>query len=273
MRVSSGMLSTQECAALADVGLRQVSEVIGGIGIAVRQRGFFSTGGSAPGFPSGWQGGPGGGPPPIYTSSTGRSGVPDKIAAMRSGFRTALARLVEEARAVGADGVIDLRMDQRRIATGGASVWSFLATGTAVRSMGGTRAATPFTSALSAAQVASALRCGWVPVSYLACPVMAVRWVEPASRQAQRLSSDNGEVVAYSETVNVCRRQAGADFAAAARAVGADGAVMAEMTLQLGPARDLAEVSVVITGTALVRFSGHDVPASLTIIPMDRGSR
>ena len=272
MRVSSGMLSTPECVALAGVGFRQVSEVMGGVVISVQERGFFSTGLAAPPkFPRGWQGGSDGAAPPIYTSSSGRSSVPSKITAMRSGIRTALARLVEEARAVGADGVIAVRMDQTRTATGGTSIWSFLATGTAVRSLGGTHASTPFTAALSATQTASALRGGWVPLSYLTSQVMAVRWVEPASRKQERLSSANGEIGAYSDTVNVCRRQASADFAEAARAVGADGAVLADMRLELGEARDLAEVSVVVTGTALVRFTGHGVPAPLTIMPLGGG--
>jgi uncharacterized protein YbjQ (UPF0145 family) len=268
------MLSAQECAALAGVGFRQVSEVIGGVGIAVAPRGFFWTGSARPNYPAGWQGGPDDGAPPIYTSSTSGSRVPARIMAMRSGLRTALARLVEEARAVGADGVINVRMDQTTsVAAAGASIWSFLATGTAVRSIGRTRASTPFTSALSANQTALALRCGWAPVSYLACPVMAARWVESASRQQERLSSGNGEVVAYAETVNVCRRQAGADFAAASRAVGADGAVLTEMTLELGPAKDLAEVSVLATGTALIRFDDHEMPAPLPVIPMDGDRR
>jgi uncharacterized protein YbjQ (UPF0145 family) len=268
MRVSSGMLSAPECAALAGVGFRQVSEVIGGVAISVQESGFFSAGLATPAkFPRGWQGGSDGAAPPIYTSS-GRSSVPSRIRAMRSGIRTALARLVEEARAVGADGVIDIRMDQTRTASAGISIWSFLASGTAVRSIGETHAATPFTSALSATQTASALRGGWVPLSYLTCPVMAVRWVEPASRKQERLSSANGEIGAYSDTVNVCRRQAGTDFAAAARAMGADGAVMADLTLELGPARDMAEVSVFATGTALVRFSGRGGPETLTILPL-----
>jgi hypothetical protein len=152
-------------------------------------------------------------------------------------------------------------------------VWSFLATGTAIRATGARHAETPFTAALSAAETASAMRSGFVPVSYLACPVMAIRWVEPASRGQERLSAANGEIEAYTETVNACRRQAAADFARAAHEAHADAAVLTDMTVELGPAKDAAEVTVVITGTALTQFDARSGDAPLRIVSLGVGER
>lgn len=266
--VSSGMLSPQESAALSDVGFRQVSEVIGAVAVRVPAGGFFQTGTGLSSYPRGWQGGPDGGAPPVYTSSTKAPRVPARVSALRTGFRVAIRRLVDEVRAVGGDGVVGLRVEQTTVGGPDNPTWHFLASGTAICSTGSTRAASPFTSALTATQTAVALRAGWVPVSYLACPVMAVRWVEPESRQRERLSAPNGEIDAYSEAVNVCRRQAGADFARAAREVKADAAVMSGMSVQVHSALDLAEVSVLVTGTALAQFRVARPPSPRTIISL-----
>jgi uncharacterized protein YbjQ (UPF0145 family) len=215
--------------------------------------------------------------PRTYTSSLGNIavGTPSTITVLKAGYRTALDRLVAEARAVGADGVVGVRITRGRARTASAvPLLSFLAVGTAVRSVGRTRATTPFTTDLSPAQTAAALRRGWVPVSYLACPVTAIRWVDADSRRQRRISAPNGEIGAHTQAVNHCRHQARTDFTKAARAVHADAAVMRAMTLSLGPSPGVAEVTVVVTGTALARFARRDTSAEpLTIIPLSRVNR
>jgi uncharacterized protein YbjQ (UPF0145 family) len=193
------------------------------------------------------------------------------MTALKEGYRTALSRLVAEARAVGADGVVGIRITRATIRSGTPPLWSFLAVGTAIRSVGRTRAGSPFTTDLSPAQTVAALRGGWVPVSFLACPVKAIRWVDTSSRRQRRITAANGEIDAYTEAVNACRHQARTDFAKAARAVHADAAVMGAMTLRIGPSPGLADVTVVITGTALARFAAGGATAQpLTVIPLSR---
>jgi uncharacterized protein YbjQ (UPF0145 family) len=262
------MVSIGESAALAAVGFVPASEVMGAVAMLAPVSGFFQSGGlGGPTYPRGWQG-HGSNAPPVFTSSTA-SRVPSWVAVLKRAYRLALTRLTDEIRAVGADGAVGIRV-AHTVAGAGSSqvVWRFLATGTAVRSLGPTRAARPFTTSLSAVETAAALRSGWAPVSYLTCPVMAVRWVEPVSRRQERALSGNGEIVAFTETVNACRRQAALDFERDARATGADGAVMDDMRLQVADARDLAQVQVLLAGTALARFGAPQPPASLSVLSL-----
>lgn len=265
--VTSGMVAVRESAALASVGFLPASEVMGAVAMLAPVSGFFQQRAAGRTYPRGWQGS-GSAAPPVFTSSRA-SRVPSRIAVLMKAYGLVLTRLSDEIRAAGADGAVGIRVEHTVVDAGTAqSVWRFLATGTAVRSLGPTRAARPFTTSLSAGQVAAALRNGWAPVTFLACPVMAVRWVEPRSRQQRRTTSSNGEVVAFTETVNACRRQAALDFERDARAAGADGAVMDEMSVEMGAARDLAEVSVMLVGTALARFGVPHSPAPLSILSL-----
>jgi uncharacterized protein YbjQ (UPF0145 family) len=279
-RVTSGLLSVKGAAALSSVGFEQVSEVTGAVAYVVNTAGFYTAGAkplAAPGTDwMAWRPGAARSEPRTFTSSAASVavGTPPTVVALKDGYRTAMSRLVAEARAVAADGVVGVRITRIRTHSGELPLWSFLAVGTAVRSIGRTRAGTPFTTDLSAAQTAAALRGGWVPVSYLACPVKAVRWVDADSRKQRRVSASNGEINAHTEAVNACRHQARTDFAKAARAVHADAAVMSAMTLSLGPSPGLAEVTVVITGTALARFvRGGTTSEPLTIMPLSRVTR
>jgi uncharacterized protein YbjQ (UPF0145 family) len=272
-RVASGLLTVEGSAALSSVGFEQVSEVVGAVAYVVRTTGFYPVGarpwGSARMSPTGVPRSA----PRTYTSSAASVavGTPPSMTALKEGYRTALSRLVAEARAVGADGVVGIRITRATIRSGTPPLWSFLAVGTAIRSVGRTRAGSPFTTDLSPAQTVAALRGGWVPVSFLACPVKAIRWVDTSSRRQRRITAANGEIDAYTEAVNACRHQARTDFAKAARAVHADAAVMGAMTLRIGPSPGLADVTVVITGTALARFAAGGATAQpLTVIPLSR---
>ena len=266
--IASGMVSVGESAALAAAGFGSASEVMGAVAMLAPVSGFFQSGGlGGPTYPRGWQG-HGSVAPPVLTSSRA-SRVPSRVAVLKRAYRLALTRLTDEIRAAGADGAVGIRVEHTVVDAGIAqAVWRFLATGTAVRSLGPTRAVRPFTTSLSAGETAAALLSGWAPVSYLACPVMAVRWVEPASRRQQRALSGNGEVVAFTETVNACRRQAALDFEREARAAGADGAVMDDMSVEVGDARDLSQVHVLLAGTALARFGVPRSPAPLSVLSL-----
>lgn len=261
----SGVLSVQESAALSSAGFSVVSEVMGAVAMRAPATGFFQHPGGGSTYPRGWQG-DGGSPPVLTSASVAR--IPSKVTSLRQGYRTALSRLVDELRAVGADGATGVRVEHTVVEAMDQLVWRFLATGTAVRSTGPVRAARPFTAALSATETAVAIRAGWVPAGYLPCPVMAVRWVEPASRAQERLRAGNSEVTAFTAAVNECRRQAGAAFREAARAVGADAAVMASMDMEVGPAVDLAEVSVMVVGTALKQFRVPDQDTRLSVLSL-----
>ena len=286
-RIRGGLLTVEEAAALASVGFEPVSEVIGAVASTVTPSGFYR---SYPGFfppttpfqrqkyynqphvPA---------PVRTYTSSSSNVsvGVPQSITALKAGYRTALNRLNAEAGAAGADGVVGIRVERTISHSGGTQLWSFVAVGTAVRSTGHTHTANPFTTSMSAAGVAAAVRGGWVPVSLVIAPVMAIRWIDPASRIQSSMTQIRGlavnvEVDAYTDVVNTCRHQARQDFAAAARQVHADGAVLSDMTLEFEADRkeSFCTASVTVTGTAMARLIvRHHPPAPLTIIPLTGG--
>ncbi|HSY16461.1 MAG TPA: heavy metal-binding domain-containing protein [Jatrophihabitantaceae bacterium] len=273
-RVRGGLLSTEEAAALADVGLHPVSEVIGAIASTVSGFGLYGPGSASP-----W-GGSGSGLGLGYrthTSSTSNSryGLPTAVTAFKSGNRSALNRMLAEARAVGADGVVGVKVQRTVSYAGGMQMWSFLAIGTAVRSAGRTHPSVPFTTDLSGAQTAAAIRGGWVPVSYLAVPCIGIRYLDAQSSMQLRALATNGEIDAFSDVVNTTRHQARQDFARAAAEAHADGAVLSGMTLRLEGGLDqitcVAEVT--ITGTALARFRAPATRARtpLMVIPLARG--
>lgn len=276
-RVASGLLSVEESTALSSVGFHPVSEVMGAVAYAVTSGGYYPTGVRPTSY--------GLSSVPWTVRATGRGqrtylsskpnvaiGVPPKVKAFKAGYRTALSRLVEEAQAVGADGVVGVRVKRSRTRSGESPVWSFLAIGTAIRSVGGSRSAKPFTTGLSGAEVTSALWAGWVPISFLACPVVALRWVDQASAVQMTMAAGNGEIAAHTEAVNDCRRQARTDFAEAARHVHADAAVMTAMTIDIA-VRGPAEVTVVLTGTALAQFGRPSPLEPQTVLPLTGSTR
>ena len=283
-RVRGGLLTVEEAAALASVGFEPVTEVIGAVANNVIPYGFYSSGAVpfqrqtfynqpvATGWSGNW------GDVRTYTSSSNSRvvGTPNSIIALKDGYRTALRRLHAEAQAAGADGVVGVTM-QRSVTHGnGGQLWSFLAVGTAVRSTGSTHTTDPFLSGLTAAQSAASIRSGWLPLAVLINPVMAIRWVDPASRWSRQGLAANAEIDAYTDVVNTCRHQARADFERAAATVKADGAVMSSMTLELDAPRDESTCTalVTITGTALARFRlPTPVAAPLMIMPLYRGQK
>jgi uncharacterized protein YbjQ (UPF0145 family) len=263
--VRGGLLSVEEAAALSTVGFEPVSEVLGAVSQAVS----FST--------ASWQG---------QQTTQSRSyraalyrGVvctPPSDIALKTGYRTATSRLIAEARAAGADGVVGLRIERTVVRFDEARQrWDFLAMGTAVRSTGRSHLPEPFTTDLTAAQTAVALRSGWVPVSFLLAPVRGIRVVDAFTRQQRRLRADNGELAAYTKLVAACRSRARRDFGAAAAAVSAGAAVQSGQTLTLeAETSDVAIAEVTITGTALARLGARVAhPHPMTVIPVRAGTR
>jgi uncharacterized protein YbjQ (UPF0145 family) len=285
-RIQSGMQSVGDVAALSSVGFRQVSEVIGAVANSVTPQGFYAaappmgrTASGSAGYRDAEYRGPAGNrylTMPTYTSSTApvSVGTPPTITALKAGYRTALSRLVAEATAVGADGVVGVQLNRTVSQYGGAELWTFLAIGTAIRSVGFAHTEHPFTTDLSGAQVAAGMRNGWIPLTMLIVPCMAIKWIDLASRYQNRRLAPNGEVAALTDLINTCRHQARQDFARSARNAHADAAVLTDMTLSMhhSGAEPVATATVTVSGTALGQFrTRSDNPRSLTIMPLTKG--
>lgn len=186
--------------------------------------------------------------------------------ALKVRYATMLGRLVTEARAIGADGVVGIGIEREERTLGATPLQTLVATGTAVRAIGRVHAEIPFTTDLSGAEVGFALRSGWVPMSLLIVPCMAIRRMDPFSQSQRRRWAKNCEVDAYTDLVNTCRSQARKDFTAEARRIGADGAVLSEIDLQFQPVQTegSATALVTVTGTALAGFR----PPSKQVTPL-----
>ena len=137
----------------------------------------------------------------------------------------AMTRMEEEADALGADGIVGVRLDVNLHAWG-SNVAEFIAIGTAVRHMGGVsfrnKAGRPFQSDLSGQDFWTLLRSGYRPVGF----VMGncVFYVTPATVQASP-QFGNGEAVSYTHALYDARELAIERLQAEAEELGATGIV------------------------------------------------
>jgi uncharacterized protein YbjQ (UPF0145 family) len=177
-----------------------------------------------------------------------------------------------EARAMGADGVVGVRLSVAHL---GQDNREFTALGTAVRATGSVHAPRPFVTDLPGADVAKLLHAGWVPVSIAFGISVAVRHDDYATQQQARAWGQNTEVSGYTELVQHVRHDARTRFAEHASHAGAEGAIVSHMGLRIweqepseGHRDHVAESTVF--GTTLVRFHrGHTAPTrALTILPL-----
>jgi uncharacterized protein YbjQ (UPF0145 family) len=208
----------------------------------------------------------------VTSSGSRYSGFRPYVDALYHGYRTALARMVAEATAIGADGVVGVRL---RVVHMENSNREFVALGTAVRARCATRPANVFTTELAGQDVAKLLRAGWVPAGIALGISVAIRHDDWATRQQASWGSGNTEVSGYTELVTHVRADARQRFHRSIGELGADGAVASELGLriwEIEPAENhrdhIAEATVF--GTAVAQFHrGTAAPTrSLSIMPL-----
>lgn len=240
------LLSAQDFAAVTSVGFDPVGQVLGAF---VVNLGYVSRGGKC--------------------SSTGSYATRTDLASAQEGSfglllrqrygarRRALSRVIDECRALDADGVIGVTLSIRPFPAGGTE---FTMQGTAVRARSEIHPEAPFTSHLSAQEFARLLRVGWVPASLVFGISLGARHDDMRTRRQTRLTA-NGEIRGYSDVVRDTRRDARRQLEKAVADHGADGVVADQMTLQLTerecPAQEgrrdhVAEAAIL--GTAIVSF-------------------
>ena len=183
----------------------------------------------------------------------------------------AMSRLSAEAAAVGAHGVVGLRVRFER-PQGTAGQVEFVAIGTAVRRRGAPVLAQPFTCHLSGQDFAKLVRSGLVPAAYV-LGVGAVEVDAGCVMEYQERSYVNQEIVQPSIAIQRCREIAVSHLEHEASLVG-EGVVGVEVSFThhpLGFGSELFELQA--TGTAVRRFA--DVPpqsAPLAILRLGGGS-
>lgn len=203
--------------------------------------------------------------------------------AVRDAWDTALARLLDEAAAVGADGVIGIRATRRRI-PGSSSDDEFVLLGTAVRSRGGTRPRRPFATDLGGDRFAVLLRAGWVPTGYSIVVALGVRHDDWRTMQSSTMWAGNQEVTGYTDLVNETRNGARDQFARRMSRLGGESAIASDMAMrvwEVEPGENHRDhiCEVTISGTALTTFErstpqpSGGPPRPLTVIPLTDSTR
>lgn len=272
--VRTSLLSADGLAGLEVAGFEVVGEVLG---TTVMQIGWTGWGGcgwqpawgvSNPGF----LGGPRPGEPATMTRPTRWSGYEPYAKAIRQGRDTALGRMRQEAAALGADGVVGVRLTEERME---GQKREFMALGTAVRSRGRQRPERPFTTDLAAQDLAKLLGAGWVPAGIIYGLSIAVRHDDWRTNTALSPFAGNIEVAGYTELITHVRAAARNDFAHQVATLGADAALMSGLRsrmwkVEAGENHTDHAAECIVTGNAIVQYrtGRRSTPSSLTILPL-----
>jgi uncharacterized protein YbjQ (UPF0145 family) len=253
----TSLLPVPGAVGVESVGLSPVGEVMGCI---VQYIGFV---GGYGGYGGGYNGG-------FYQQSVSFRPYVD---ALYHGYNTALGRMLTEARAMGADGVVGIRLTQSKL---GENNSEFVALGTAVRANSRKRPRSLFTTELPGQDVAKLMHAGWVPTRLAIGIAVESRYLDWQSASQLSVMAGNTEVNAYTVLISSVRAHARERLGAYAKKGGADGVIVSEMSLrswhqEANNTRLLCAESAVF-GTAIARFhTGHSAPTSaLKIMPLRR---
>lgn len=273
--VASSLLSVPSEVSLETVGFDAVGEAMG---CAVVHLGWTGWGGC------GYYGGAFGSWQSQFAvqGSTSFAGFGPYRDAVENGYTLAMRRLCAEAQAMGADGVVGVRLTQQYGHIG--DNHEFLAIGTAVRGRSDVRSPYPFTTELSGTDTAKLLIAGWTPVQIRLGIEVAIRhddyqtqWVAGGGLFN---SIGNAEVPGYTHLVQYTRAAARHRLEQAIHQTGAEGLVVHDMGLRIweieptdGHTDHVAEA--MIRGTAIAKFVKHTrIPTdTLTMLPLRNRKR
>jgi uncharacterized protein YbjQ (UPF0145 family) len=265
-------LSTEEFAAIRSVGFEPAGQVFGAA--------VYNAGDTAYSCPGVWRP-PGDGRPTRPASRvSGREGAGSFGPLVRARYQArhaAIDRMTAECAELGGNGVVGVRLTRGSFALGGAE---FRAIGTAVRAPGAAPGPpVPFTSDLSGQDFAKLIMAGWVPAGLVLGISIGARHDDRTTARQTRWTSGNAEVAGWTELVSSSRHDARLQLERDVRRLGAEGVVIAAVSMQVGqqdcPAtvgrRDHV-VEATLVGTAIARFGqvspGGTGPA-LAIMSLD----
>ncbi len=255
--VRTSFLSADSSASLGSVGLEAVGEVMGCTVEAVGWSGWGGCGYGGYGF--GGLLSMGADSPVIGSQDSRWSGFGPYVNAIRGGYGTAMNRLLQETRALGADGVVGVRLGVTMM--DGAR--EFMAIGTAVRARSRQRPTIPFTTDLSGSDVTKLMQSGWVPVQLIVGFDLAIKHDDWRTSQAAR-SWANVEITGYTALVQYTRHIVRTNVEQQTRRVGAEGFISSDISLSIrsvepsdGHRDHIAEA--MMTGTTIAQFGGAGV--------------
>ena len=249
-------LTVDEFAAIRSAGFEPVGQVFGA---AVHGAGPAS-GYGCPGAP----GSAGDGLPPqpaVQVSGRGGAGsFGPLVQAMDQARHTAVSRMVAECAELGGHGVVGVRVSRGTFPLGGQQ---FIVIGTAVRAPGAALGQSlPFASDLSGQDFAKLISAGWVPAGLVLGISIGSRHDDRGTNRQARWTSGNAEVAGWTDLVGQTRHDARRQLESDVKRLGAEGAVIATMQMQVrqrdcpaavGRRDHIAEATLI--GTAVASFS------------------
>lgn len=211
--VAGSFLSAPAAMSLASVGWQPAGEVMGCIVMNLGFGGFGCTGGQYGSYGQFNNYGP---TPVISSGDPGRTiwaGYRPYIDALYRGYGTALRRMLAEAGALGAAGVVGVDLRCEHLDSG---IREFIALGTAVRSTapGAPGPAQPFCTDLSGEDVAKAALAGWSPLGIAIGLAVSVKHEDQLmqSQTSRLMGAGNVEVAGLTELLHTCRSDARHQF-------------------------------------------------------------
>jgi uncharacterized protein YbjQ (UPF0145 family) len=272
--VAGSLLSVPASLCLAAEDLAPVGEVMGCV---VLHRALRSLGCGVGGTPARLRRGSVGG---TSGADSLPAGYDQLFAARRRAWTDVLGRLTLEARALGADGVVGIRLSSRLLPNGPTE---YLGLGTAVRVRSGTRPTpSPWTTELTGEQLSATLRSGWLPRQLVLGMSMTLRhdtW--QLRRQASALNQENMEVAALTELLAAGRKDARSDLVERARPLGGEQIVVSRLTTttavetcRSGGTDHVVSGFVVATLLARSASAGPGPrPGTLQVLPLGAGQQ
>ncbi len=268
--VRTSLLAVDSQAGLDTAGFAPVGEVMGSTVLHLGWQGYAGCG---------WYGGGMGGFSMPFQVSTQVAAPGSGLAfapyldALDAGWKTAIGRMLAEARALGADGIVGVRLSEDRFEQGNRE---FLALGTAVRSLGQVHTNRPFATTLGGSDLAKLLRAGWVPAAVMVCLSLGIRHDDFRTRQSTFWSAGNIEVPGYTDLVTTVREANRRQISLRCAELGADGAVLTSPMriqieeLEVGEGHtDHAAIASCIA-TALATFGDKSASSrSLVVLPLN----
>lgn len=290
----SSQLTAGEQAAMAGVGFRPVGQVMGASVWSLHQTGRGACG-LYPGYPPTRYGSAYGPRSSAGYADPGMHPAAANVGKRRTTHmqtlgplvdtytrarRSALRRMQGEAAALGADGVVGVHLTVEPFSGSAQRSLSFIAVGTAIRSVGSTHLAGPFLSDLNGTDLAQLLRAGWTPTGLVMGVGAVVAHDSYATAVRRQVWAGNVEIAGFSDLATQARADARVRLNEDIRLHSGQAAVLGSMSVSVheqacskggtgtGNADHLVEA--VMLGTAISRFDLPKGTVPPPAVPMIR---
>ena len=253
--VRSSLLSVPSAASLDAVGFEPIGEAMGAV---VRQLTRYT--------PTAYPPGGGASRPRVQLSADRWMPYHFYVTTVNAGFATALARITAEARSLGGDGVVDIRLEHRRLDE---VLHEFTATGTAVRARSRIHPERPFTTTLPGADVAKLMLSGWLPVETHVVVEVGLGWASyTQAREMGWHTATNVEVDGYTAVLNRTWASARQTLRRRLGGCGGDGGLLTASRSHSWRQEGAFVTEVSLTGAAIARFPVSRPAPALTMLPL-----